>query len=274
MIVARAQGRSEILELLDRHGLRPRKHLGQNFLADPNIVERIVRVAGVGSGDRVVEIGVGTGTLTRALAAACAEVVGYEIDEALRPLLDESLAGLAKVEVRFEDAMRVDMKAALGEGPWTMIANLPYNVGTPLLIETLRAVPTVEKFVVMLQREVADRLVASPGSSAYGLPTVSVALRATVKRAFSVAPQVFVPRPDVDSAVIVIERVSVPRLADAADSLAATAFNQRRKMLRRSLSTVLADPVAVLLEAGIKPEARAGDLSAGDYLRLAGVVPV
>jgi 16S rRNA (adenine1518-N6/adenine1519-N6)-dimethyltransferase len=303
----RPQRRSEIKQLLERHGLRPRKHLGQHFLADANVVEKIVRLAAVSDGDRVVEVGVGTGTLTRGLAASGATVVGYEVDRGLEPLLAEALEDVPGVDIRFEDALEVDLGKALGRGPWTMVANLPYNVGTPLLLESLRKevdlgkalgrgpwtmvanlpynvgtpllleslrnVPTLTRFVVMLQKEVADRLVAEPGSPSYGLPSVSLALRAEAKRAFVVPPQVFVPRPDVDSAVIIVERVAAHPLADRADVLAAAAFNQRRKMLRRSLIPVVVNPVPVLEQAGIDPEARAEALSAEDYLRLAEAVP-
>ena len=272
MTAVRPQGRSEILQLLERHGLRPRKHLGQHFLADPNVVERIVRLAEVGDGDRVVEVGVGTGTLTRGLAATGATVLGYEVDTRLETLLVESLSGLSGVEVRFEDALKADLASDLGEGSWTMVANLPYNVGTPVLIEILRRVPSITRFIVMLQKEVADRLVASPGSRSYGLPSVSLALRANARSAFSVGPQVFVPRPDVESAVIVVERKQTDPLADDADALAAAAFGQRRKMLRRSLASVLVDPAAALVEAGLDPESRAEELSADDYLRLARAV--
>lgn len=273
MTDVRPQRRSEIKQLLERHGLRPRKHLGQHFLADANVVEKIVRLAAVSDGDRVVEVGVGTGTLTRGLAASGATVVGYEVDRGLEPLLEEALADVPGVDIRFEDALEVDLGKALGRGPWTMVANLPYNVGTPLLLESLRNVPTLTRFVVMLQKEVADRLVAQPGSSSYGLPSVSLALRAEARRAFVVPPQVFVPRPDVDSAVIVVERVVAHPLADRADVLAAAAFNQRRKMLRRSLIPVVVNPIPVLEEAGIDPEARAEELSSDDYLRLAAAVP-
>ena len=268
----RPQSRSDIRGLLEKHGIRPRKRLGQNFLADPNIAERIVRTAAVGRGDLVVEIGAGTGTLTLGLAATGARIVGYEVDERLRPLLVEALDGLDNVEIRFGDALESDLSVSLDGGPWTMVANLPYNVGTPLLIELVRRAPAIHRFVVMVQKEVADRLVARPGSKAYGLPSVSIALRADARRAFNVGPQVFIPRPDVDSSVVVVERKPVPAPARRAEELAAAAFNQRRKMLRRSLATVLADPTHPLEEAGIEPEARAEDLTSGDYLRLAASV--
>jgi 16S rRNA (adenine1518-N6/adenine1519-N6)-dimethyltransferase len=269
----RAQTRSEIRALLERHGLRARKHLGQHFLADPNIVERIVRAAGVGPSDSVVEIGVGTGTLTRGLAATGARVLGFEIDTRLEPVVAEALAHVPGVDVRFEDAMAADLGSVL-EGPgWVMVANLPYNVGTPLVVEVLRNVPAVTRMVVMVQREVADRLVAGPYSPAYGLPSVAVALRATAHREFKVPPQVFLPAPDVESAVVRIERVAPRPLADRAEALASAAFNQRRKMLRRSLTAVLTEPATVIEAAGLDPSLRAEELSAEDYLRLAGAVP-
>lgn len=272
-MTVRPQRRSEIRDLLARHEVRPRKSKGQHFLADPNIVERIVRLAAVEQGDLVIEIGPGTGTLTRGLAAVGASVVAYEIDEGLRPLLAESLAGLGNVEVRFADALRADLDTELTGGPWTMVANLPYNVATPLIVESLRNAPAIERFIVMVQKEVAERLVARSGAPAYGLPSVSVALRATAERAFDIGPQVFIPRPDVESSVVVIERKPAPPAADQADALAAAAFNQRRKMLRRSLATVLTDAASVLKRAGIDPKARAEELGPDDYLRLAEEVP-
>lgn len=266
-----AHGKRQIIDLLERHGLRPRKHLGQHFLVDPNLVERIVRHSGVGPSDRVVEIGAGTGTLTRALAATGATVVAYEVDAKLRPLLDEALSGTG-AEVRYADALEVDLAAELGRGPWTMVANLPYNVGTPLLLELLRSAHNITRFVVMLQREVADRLVAQQGTAAYGLPTVSAALRADVRFGFAVPPQVFFPQPEVGSAVIALNRIEPPPLADVAERLAAVAFNQRRKMLRRSLAERLSDPVALLEQAGIDPAARPEELGALDWVALATAV--
>ena len=266
-----AQGRREISELLERHGLWPRKRLGQHFLADPNLVERIVREAGVGRGDRVVEIGAGTGTLTLALAATGATVVAYEIDESFRTLLDDTLAETG-VDLRFSDALDVDFATDLGGAPWTMVANLPYNVGTPLLLDLLRSASNIERFVVMLQREVADRLAATPGTSAYGLPSVSASLRSVVRRAFTVPAQVFVPVPEVGSAVLTLDRITPPRHADRAEHIAGIAFNQRRKMLRRSLATAVPDTAATLEAAGIDPTARAGELGVEGWLALAAAV--
>jgi 16S rRNA (adenine1518-N6/adenine1519-N6)-dimethyltransferase len=264
------QGRGEIRRLLDHYGLRPRKRLGQHFLADPNVVERIVRTAAVGSQDQVVEIGAGTGTLTKALAATGARVVAYEIDEGLRPLLESVLEDTG-VDLRFADAARVDLAEQLGAGEWVMVANLPYGVGTTLLLDALQEVPAIERFVVMVQREVAERLAASPGSKIYGLASVVAALHAEVHYGFTVAPSVFVPPPEVESAVIVVRRVEADSGAREASRIAAAAFNQRRKMVRRSLQSVFDDPVAVLGAAGIDPTVRAEDLAPEDYLRLAAV---
>lgn len=267
-----AQGRGEIRRLLTAHGLRPRKRLGQHFLADPNVVDRIVRTAAVGPDHQVVEIGAGTGTLTRALAATGARVVAYEIDEGLRPILEDVLDG-ADVELRFGDAVRVDLEKELGPGEWTMVANLPYGVGTTLLLDALQQAPRIVRFVVMVQREVAERLAAAPGSKTYGLATVVAALHGTVDYAFTVAPTVFVPPPEVESAVIVVERIEADAGAAEACRIAAAAFNQRRKMVRRSLQSVFEEPIAVLDAAGIDPTVRAEDLSPADYLKLAGAMP-
>ena len=264
------QGRREMRDLLGRHDLTPRKSLGQHFLADPNIVRRIVRLSGVDSSSNVLEIGAGTGTLTMGLAATGARVVAYEIDHHLRPVLEETVGGLANVEIRMEDA--ADMPTAELEGDWTVVANLPYHVGTPLLLDALRFAPAIGVFVVMVQREVADRLTASPGSKQYGIPTVVADLHAEVKMAFTVPPQVFFPPPQVSSAVVLLRRrVDVPALAEAAIGLAAAGFSQRRKMLRSSLRGAVDDPIALCEAAGIDSTLRAEALTTADWLTLAGV---
>lgn len=265
-----SQGRSEIRDLLDRHGHRPNRALGQHFLADPNIVDRIVRTARVGPGDRVVEVGAGTGTLTRALADTGARVVAYEVDSHLGPLLAGVLAGTG-VDLRIADATVVELAELATPPGWVMVANLPYNVGTPLLLDTLRSVPGIERFVVMVQREVADRLTAPPGSRVYGLPSVVVGLRGEVALRFTVPPGVFVPTPAVDSAVVELARVTPPPLADRAEELAAVAFAGRRKMLRRSLAASLPDPDAILTAAGIDPSARPETVSPLGFAHLAEV---
>ncbi len=262
------QGKRAVRELLERHELVPRRAFGQHFLADPNLVQKMVHLADVDPGGHVVEVGAGTGTLTGALGRAGFRVVAYEVDERLRPLLGEVLEGLSNVEVRFADALAV-LPDDLDEGSWTMVANLPYNVGTPLILKMLREGPDVRRFVVMVQKEVADRLMAGPGSRIYGIPSVVTALYADVKREFTVGPQVFVPPPEVDSVVITLQRRPAPSLAPRAIELASAAFNQRRKMLRRSLAGVIPLVSDVLTAAGISAEVRAEQLSPSDYVTLA-----
>lgn len=263
-----AQTRSEIAELLARHGLAPIHRLGQHFLADANITRKIVDVAEVGPGSKVVEVGAGTGTLTVALAAAGAHVVAYEVDRGLESVLREVTAGL-EVDVRIEDAAKVDFATALSGTDWAMVANLPYNVGTPLVMEALRGAPAIKRFVVMVQREVAERFAASAGGDGYGLPSVVTAIYADAHVAFTVPPQVFFPPPRVESAVVVLHRKATPENAERAVELARAGFGQRRKMLRRSLATVTDDPVGLLERAGVDPTMRAEELAAEDYLRLA-----
>jgi 16S rRNA (adenine1518-N6/adenine1519-N6)-dimethyltransferase len=265
-----AQSRSEIAELLDRHGLAPIHRLGQHFLADPNITRKIVALAGIVPGDKVIEVGAGTGTLTRALARSGADVLAFEVDGGLEPLLREAISGL-DVDLVFEDVMTTDMDGRLGANSWKLVANLPYNVGTPFLLGALRELGQIELFVVMVQREVADRLCAEPGGRDYGLPSVIARIYSNPVLEFTVPPQVFYPAPRVGSAVVSLRRTPAPPNADRAVDMARAAFGQRRKMLRRSLSGLLADPVAALEAADIDPTRRAEELSTDDYLRLAAV---
>ena len=258
-------GRAETRALLERHAIRLRKDLGQHFLVEPNVVRRIVEIAGVAPGSRVLEIGAGAGTLTRALADAGADVVAYEIDVSLAPLLEETVGDRA--EIRFEDAASVDFDDSLPVGEWTVVANLPYNVGTPLVLDLLRKVPRITRLVVMLQLEAVERLAAGPGSKVYGLPSVVVALHGTIRVAMRVPPHLFVPAPPVESAIAVIERIEPAPEAEKAIAIATVAFNQRRKMLRSSLRHLVS--VEQLALAGIDPTARPEDLEAADFLAMA-----
>lgn len=262
------QGKRAIQELLARYDLVPRRALGQNFLADPNLVRKMVGLAAVEPGGLVVEVGAGTGTLTRALGEAGFKVVAYEVDNRLEPLLAEVLEGFANVEVRFADAL-VALPGDLGEGPWTMVANLPYNVGTPLVLKVLTDASNVRRLVTMVQKEVADRLMAGPGSRTYGIPSVVAALHAEVRREFTVGPQVFIPPPQVDSVVLTLQRRTAPPLAARAVEIASVAFNQRRKMLRRSLAEFVPSLTEVLAAAEISGDLRAEQLSPTAYVTLA-----
>ena len=263
--MAEPLGRAETVTLLKRHGVRLRKSLGQHLLGEPNVVRRIVEIAGVRRGSRVLEIGAGAGTLTRALVDAGAEVIAYEVDEALRPVLAETVGDRA--DVRFADAASVDFAEELPGSGWSLVANLPYNVGTPIVLDVLRHVPAVERIVVMLQKEAVQRFAAGPGSRDYGVPSVVVALHGTIDVAFHVPPHLFVPRPKVESSVAVIERKDADPLAECAVEVAGVAFRQRRKMVRSSLRNLLA--TGVMEQAGIDPTVRAEELSPDDYLRLA-----
>jgi 16S rRNA (adenine1518-N6/adenine1519-N6)-dimethyltransferase len=263
------QGRGEIRRLLDEVGHRPNKDLGQNFLTDPDIVDKIVSLARVDDSTSVVEIGAGTGTLTVALAEAARHVVAYEVDPHLEPILSVTVGGRPNVEIRIADASGVRLENELAGEPWTLVANLPYNVGTGIVLDALTGSPKVESCVVMVQREVADRMLAHPGSRTYGLPSVVVGLHAKGTIAFSVPPEVFDPQPRVESAVILLDRIEPDRYAHRALEVAAGAFGQRRKMLRRSLASVLSDPVTTMAAAGIDPTLRAEDLAPDEFVAIA-----
>ena len=203
-------GARALRELADRHGIRPKRSLGQHFLIDPNLARAIASDAGVGPGDRVVEIGAGLGSLTRALAEAGAEVLAVEVDPSLIPALQESTAGLDRVRVLHADATDGEWRDELGDGDWVLAANLPYNVATHLVLDTLQNVPQVRRLVVMVQREVGERLAAGPGEDAYGIPSVRVAYRAEGTLVRRVPPSVFWPRPKVESVIVRLVRRDEP----------------------------------------------------------------
>ena len=269
----------QVRELLSEHGLSPSRALGQNFVADPNTVRRIARLAEVGPGDRVVEVGPGLGSLTLALAETGASVTAVELDRHLLPAL-RSVVEPHGVRVVQGDAMRLDWSALLGEeggsggsaasGEWSLVANLPYNIATPLVLDLLAGVPAIERMLVMVQREVGERLAAHPGERAYGIPSVKVAYRATAEVVGRVPATVFIPPPRVESVLVRLRRLPEPPVeADPAAlfRLVEAGFGQRRKMLRRSLAG-LVDPAA-FERAGVRPEARAEELSLQDWARLA-----
>jgi 16S rRNA (adenine1518-N6/adenine1519-N6)-dimethyltransferase len=267
-----AQTPATLRALLARHHLTARTSLGQHFLADPNIIRKMVKAAGVAAGDRVVEVGAGTGALTRTLWEAGARVVAVEVDRRLAPVLAEVLAG-TEVELHLEDALGFDFRGRLEGGGWKMVSNLPYEIGTVLLLDLLRNAEAIEAFTVMVQLEVAQRLTAEAGDEAYGLPSVVVGLLGDARLLFRVPPQVFFPPPRVESALIQIVRRPPPARSGRAIELAAAGFGQRRKMLRSSLKGLLADPAGVLAGVGIDATRRAEELSPADYLRLAEAAP-
>lgn len=251
--------RRQVHALLDAHGLSPSRALGQNFVVDPNTVRRIARLAGVGAGDHVVEIGAGVGCLTLALAETGASVTAVELDRGLLEVLGEVLDATS-VDLVAGDARTMDWSRLLGGSPtWTLVANLPYNIATPLVCDLLADVPAITKMVVMVQREVADRLVADAGSRTYGIPSVKVAFSAVARIVATIGPDVFFPHPRVDSAVVEITRRPAGSVAPDIDpvdlfTLVTTAFQQRRKMLRRSLLGLV--DAEVFTGAGVDPSAR------------------
>jgi 16S rRNA (adenine1518-N6/adenine1519-N6)-dimethyltransferase len=268
--------RRQIDDLLSSHGLRPSRALGQNFVADPNTVRRIARLAGVGPGSRVVEIGAGLGSLTLALAEAGASaVVAVEIDRYVVPVLRSVVASSPVVRVVEGDALTLDWGSVLDGGPWTLVANLPYNVATPLVLDLLDGVPAISSMLVMVQREVGERLAASVGSPAYGAVSVKVAYWAEARVVGRVPPSVFVPEPRVESALVSISRrvdgpaVSTSEVAfERLFEVVRAGFAHRRKMLRGTLGAVGIGPEQ-FAAAGVAPTARAEELSVEDWGRLA-----
>lgn len=239
--------RPEVNELLSRHGLAPRRDLGQNFVVDPNTVRRIARLASIGAGDHVLEIGAGLGSLTLALAETGATVRAIEIDRGVVPVLREVVAPHPNVTVVEADAMRVDWGDMLaGSDRWTLVANLPYNIATPLVCDLLDTVPAIHHLLVMVQREVAERICAPARTAAYGAVSVKVAYWAEARIAGIVPATVFVPKPNVESALADITRRDSPAVEVPPEQLfhlVRTAFTHRRKMLRRSLLGVVAPEV-------------------------------
>ncbi len=260
--------------------LRPTKQLGQNFVIDPNTVRRLVRIAGVGVDDVVVEVGPGLGSLTLGLLPEVARVVAVEIDPALAGLLPQTVAErapelAAKLEVVLQDALLLE--TVPGPPPTAFVANLPYNVAVPVLLRLLEKLPSLQRGLVMVQAEVADRLAAPPGSRTYGIPSVKAAWYADVSKAGTIGRNVFWPAPNVDSGLVAFTRREPPagsRLETFA--VIDAAFAQRRKTLRAALAGWAGSaPEAErrLRAAGIDPGARGEVLGVEEFARLAAVPP-
>ena len=268
--------RPTIKELLDTGGLAPRRDLGQNFVADPNTVRRIADLAHVGAGDHVVEIGAGLGSLTLALAETGADVLAVEVDAGVVPVLRSVVeqAGVDNVRVAHADAMQLDWDDVVDPrvtGGWTLVANLPYNVATPLVCDVLDDVPQVTRLLVMVQREVAERFAARPRTSAYGAVSVKVAFWGSARIVGRVPASVFVPRPNVESALVEIVRHDPPDVdRDRMFALVRSGFGQRRKMLRRSLAELVAP--GVFEAADVAATARPEELDVDAWVRLTNAV--
>lgn len=263
---------SRVRDLLDRHGLAPRKAAGQNFVTDPNTVRRIVDAAQLDLADTVVEIGPGLGSLTLGLADAVRRVVAIEIDAGLVAALEETVGGLAHVEVVHADALRVLPSEVAGPGPLRVVANLPYNTATPLVLRAL-ADPAVGDLFVMVQREVGERWTARPGHPLHAGVSVKVALQARAELALAVPRTVFHPVPNVDSVMVRLTRrpdAPEPGQVASLSALVDAAYAQRRKTLRNNLRGRL--PPGALdraaEQAGIDLGTRAETLDAAAVERL------
>ena len=268
---------ADIRELAERHGVRPTKTWGQNFVIDPNTVRKIVRLAGVGAGDTVVEVGPGLGSLTLALLPAVAHLSVVEVDPNLAVQLPATVERFApqhasKLNVVQADAMTVD---SLELAPTALVANLPYNVSVPVVLNFLEHFPSLQRVLVMVQLEVAQRLAAEPGSKVYGVPSVKAAWYADVRLADRVGRNVFWPAPNVDSGLVSLVRRDPPTTeATRAQVFACidAAFAQRRKTLRAALAGWAggADRAeAALVAAGIDPRTRGERLGIDEFAAIA-----
>jgi 16S rRNA (adenine1518-N6/adenine1519-N6)-dimethyltransferase len=269
-------GPAEIRELAGRLGVRPTKTLGQNFVHDGGTVRKIVRAAGVQPGDRVVEVGPGLGSLTLGLLEAGASVVAVEIDPVLAGQIDATVrkhAPDADFEVVTADAL--DVTELPGPAPTALVANLPYNVAVPVLLTFLQRFDSLRSVLVMVQAEVADRLAAAPGNKVYGVPSAKAAWYGQARRSLNVSRHVFWPEPNVDSALVAIERHDPPVTTATREQVFAVvdaAFAQRRKTLRAALAGLFGSPAAAeeaLRAADVDPGLRGERLTIHDIARIA-----
>jgi 16S rRNA (adenine1518-N6/adenine1519-N6)-dimethyltransferase len=270
-LILPALGAGRVRDVLERHGVRPSKALGQNFVIDPNTVRKVVMTAALDGSERVLEIGAGVGSLTVALAAAAAHVVALEVDPELVGVLEETLAGHANVELIQADALDEDLGAF---GATALVANLPYNIATPLVLRALAEAPDLAVLTVMTQREVGERLAARPGSKAYGQASVVVAYYATARVAARVSRRAFYPTPRVDSVIARIARRdrTVEVALEDLRPIVRAAFSQRRKTLRNALRPVAGSAEAAeeaLRRAGLDPRARAEEVDLEGFEALA-----
>lgn len=259
---------------LEYYGIAPKKSLGQNFLHDPHILEKIVALAGLNRESTVLEVGPGTGNLTRLLAHQAGRVIAVELDDRLIPLLRSEFATMPHVEVIHGDILEIDRAAWLGSTPYTVVANLPYYITSAILRHLLENQPRPQRLVMTVQREVAERLVAQPGDMS--LLAVSVQFYGQPQIAMRLNPAVFWPRPDVESAVVQIDTYPAPPVVIPNERLffrvVRAGFGQKRKQLRNSISTGLGiakeQTDALLTQAGIDPQRRAETLSLEEWAAL------
>ncbi|MEQ2877895.1 16S rRNA (adenine(1518)-N(6)/adenine(1519)-N(6))-dimethyltransferase RsmA [Enterococcus asini] len=275
---------SRTKEILKKHGFTFKKSLGQNFLTEPNILRKIVETAGIDENTNVIEVGPGIGALTEQLARNAAQVLAFEIDDRLLPVLQDTLAPYPNVTVVHQDVLEADLVKTTGEVfnkdlPIKVVANLPYYITTPIMMHFLESDLPVAEMVVMMQREVADRISAAPGTKAYGSLTIAVQYYMEAKLAFIVPKTVFVPQPNVDSAILKLTRRPTPAVAvtdeQAFFRLTKAAFQLRRKTLWNNLLHAYGKDDATkawltksLEEADIDPKRRGETLSLAEFAAL------
>lgn len=265
---------------LKKHRITLTKKYGQNFISDPSLLERIASVCDWQDDDVALEIGPGAGTLTRAIAAHADRMLAIEIDKRLAPLLEESLSGCDNVKLIFGDALKSDLDALVRDelnhdGDYKLVANLPYYITTPLIMHVLEDSKHVDELVIMVQKEVGERLCAKPGSRTYGAVTVMVQYLATASRAFDVGRRAFTPPPDVDSTILHLVPYKERPIQAKDDAMmrrvVKAAFSQRRKTLRNSLASLGVDKASIataLEKAGIDEQRRAESLSGTEFVAL------
>jgi len=264
-------------DVIAEFGLGAVKALGQHFLLDPNLTDKIVRVAGAGPHDTIVEVGPGPGGLTRSLlASAASKVVVIEKDRRFLPALAQLVEAYpGRLEIVEADALKIDETRWAGSGPVKIVSNLPYNIGTPLLIKWLsvdRWPPWYDSLTLMFQKEVADRIVSPPGTKSYGRLSVICQWRCTTEQCLKVPARAFTPPPKIESSVISLKPrpdSADPQMFRALETVTSAAFGQRRKMLRASLKSVFGDAETVLKSLDIDPTRRAEELSIQEFTGLA-----
>ncbi len=276
MLEVELADRQTVQYIVRRFNLRLKHHLGQNFLIRPDVVRAIAEAAELSEGTPVMEIGPGIGTLTQALARTGAEVTAFEIDGSLERVLSHTLEPYGNVRIIYEDVLKADLPAILGDREWHAAANLPYYITTPILLHLIQSQLPISLFVFMMQKEVADRILAEPGSKAYGALTIAVQYYCTVEKVIDIPPSAFIPRPAVTSTVLKMRRRTESAVAvqdeKAFFQMVKMGFGQRRKVFSNAMKTGGIAPELgekILAAAGIDGRRRGETFSMEEYARLA-----